>query len=65
MQREVKQEAKARGREGEGGREKQGKGDKGVWGGLTQADCHKQGLQEVGEALLLHLHWKHTVQVTH
>lgn len=44
-------------------------GLKGVegWGGgvLTQADCHKQRLQKIGEALLLHLHRQQAVQVTH
>lgn len=40
-------------------------GEQGGVGGLTQADCHQQRLDEVGEALLLHLLREDLLQVTH
>ena len=46
-----------------------GGGGEGGWGRawelLTKADCHKQGLEKIGETLLLDLHRQHAVQVAH
>ena len=35
------------------------------WGVLTQADCHKQRLEKIGDTLLLHLYRQRAVQISH